>query len=327
MKRLILSFIGLFWITAAFTQCDIHHKVLIGTPQLAIGSHLHMKGKIMMGIRHQNMQMEGMKSGTEVLVIDEVTNRYMMYSESMNMRMEMFMFMYGITDRLNLMLMGHWMNCEMEMTKAGGHSMFNKLSGIGDTRAYLVYGLFSDGSTQINLSTGLSLPTGSIENASSVAMNPHMRLGYAMQFGSGKPDALFSLIYKRSNHQNSIGGNIDITLRNGLNREDYRLGHQGSVNCWYSVLIADRIAFGGALSYLKVGQIKGADKEMNKMMSAGMDEMNSGANRLLTSCFLNAKISRRITLHGTYQVPLHDRVHGIQMALKRTLLAEVRFTL
>ena len=95
----------------------------------------------------------------------------------MRMPMQMGMVMYGLSNKINLMVMGHYMSCSMDMVHKMGsmsHNMTSTVMGLGDTRISALMNLLNGSNQQLIANIGLSLPTGSIENRADMHMNPHI---------------------------------------------------------------------------------------------------------------------------------------------------------
>lgn len=86
-------------------------------------SHSHGKGKWMLSYRNMNMYMKNNQEGSRSVSLDELYQKYPMVTSSMNMNMSMGMVMYGLSDRITLMAMGHWVvnTMHMSMDMSGGH--------------------------------------------------------------------------------------------------------------------------------------------------------------------------------------------------------------
>ncbi|MEM7494402.1 MAG: transporter, partial [Pseudomonadota bacterium] len=180
--------------------------------------------------------------------------------------------MYGLSDRVTLMIMGHYLTKEMDhitfqgpmgTTRLGEFT--TKVSGIGDTTVGAIIGL-DDGSKdhrQINLGLVVSLPTGSIDETDTVLtpMNttPELRLPYPMQLGSGTFDLKPSLTARDRAGQWSYGGQVSAVIRLDENDEGYSFGDIYEATSWLAYEPRPWISFSGRLKAQTVGQIDGND--------------------------------------------------------------------
>ncbi len=85
---------------------------------------------------------------------------------SMSTQMHMFGTLYGVTDDLNVMIMGNYTHKDMTMTTYNmmGNAIgkrTNSTEGFGDLQVSALYRVYEDSINHIHLNFGLSLPTGS----------------------------------------------------------------------------------------------------------------------------------------------------------------------
>lgn len=321
----------LFAITAQ-SQCLQHASVALSQPTSVMGAHVHPKGDLMFAYNYSYMTMEGMKEGNNVLNTDQVLGRYDMYAENMKMPMHMFMAMYAISDRVNIMTMGHYMQCKMDMLHAMGsmtHEMSSNVKGLGDTRVSALVDLGKVGTHHFIGNLGLSLPTGTLENRDDMSINPHNKMGYSMQFGSGTLDLFGTLSYTFTLPTWSHGAQTGFMKRNGKNSEGYALGNQYFVYVWAGRTLLPRLFLGGKLNVTKTTSIKGIDGEMMMKMSATKDPSNSGYDRLQAGLYASYQPlkNQNFTLHLEWAKPVVDNVTGIQMALTQVVYAGVKYAL
>ena len=166
----------------------------------------------MLAYRYMNMQMDGMRQGSDRASSGEVLTRggYTVTPEWMTMDMHMFGLMYAPTDQLTLMLMVNYIETEMEhsvrplppLVAAIGDDQFTTRSdGLGDLKLSALYRFYLKANRKAHFGLGLSLPTGSID-AKDRTPRPGMpptfqenQLPASMQLGSGTIDLLPSLTY------------------------------------------------------------------------------------------------------------------------------------
>ncbi len=133
-----------------------------------MGDHLHKKGNAMFSYRFMNMHMDGMRSGTDKLSAEQVSNSrnalanetmrmgenimtippfYRISPVNMDMKMHMFGGMYGLSDDITLMGMLNYQENKMTLKTFGGGmpaamngggpvvgTFTSRTSGIGDTK-------------------------------------------------------------------------------------------------------------------------------------------------------------------------------------------------
>ena len=235
MKKIILFLLAGFAFFTGKSQCHLDEMTALGQPASVAGAHLHAKGEWMFNYQFKFMQMKNMQSENDAIGQEQVFEDYDMYGTKMTMPMHMLMAMYGLSDRLNLMAMTHYMTCDMDMLHQMGmmtHEMNSTVSGFGDTRLGVIYSLAEAKNSQLIASTGISLPTGSIDNQRFDHMNMPMRMGYPMQLGSGTIDPYLQLSLLKSVGQWSVGAQGETMMRFGRNSESYRLGNEYKMSAW-----------------------------------------------------------------------------------------------
>ena len=126
---------------------------------------------------------------------------------SMDMQMQMFNGMYGVTDSLTIMASGSYVSKSMNMTSFSGMMGSTVLGqssgttdGLGDTMFGAEYKLYQDSVNRIVVGLMASAPTGSITRQVSMLspmtrMNMIMRAPYGMQSGTGTWDLLPDVAY------------------------------------------------------------------------------------------------------------------------------------
>ncbi len=301
-------------------QCLQHRSRSLSQPISVMGAHVHQKGSFMASFQSGFMNMNGMRESTNPLSKSELNNRYMMYGKEMNMSMHMLMAMYGITDKFNLMVMGHYMSCNMTMNHNMGsmqYEMSSHIHGFGDTRISGLYELLSSENSSVIAQFGISLPTGSIENKSNMSNNQHAKLGYAMQFGSGTLDYFSSLSFTKILPAYSFGLQGFGLLRNGVNSQGYTLGNQMNVNAWFGKMFFEGFVSGLSLNAQSFGSVSGLDQEMNQKTPAG-NPLNTGYKRTIASFYFGyaPSFSENVSFNGEFGIPIYENVEGAQMSLK-----------
>lgn len=291
--------------------------------------HLHPAGMWMVNAKTMRMSMDGLRDGTTNVGVDKVIPMngsqygYMMAPTSMLMEMDMFMVMYGVTDRLTVMGMANYQDNQMEMLMNMGMGKGNKAeppmrtSGIGDTEVRAMYGL----GHHLVGSLGVGLPTGDITQEMRT-MGRKYRAPYEMQLGSGtvdlKPALTFSAL--SADAKWNWGGQASYVYHLDTNDEGYSLGDSLKVNGWL------QRAFGPAAGWLRLtastaGAIDGRDPEIQKSLdpnprlgasSPDADPKNYGGQRL--DGFVGTSVSLgRWSLGMELGLPLYQNLNGLQM--------------
>jgi hypothetical protein len=254
-------------------------------PISVMGDHTHAAGGWMLSYRYMNMQMDGMRSGTNRLSSADVLaadGGYTVTPEWMTMDMHMFGLMYAPSDRLTLMLMASYLETEMEhsvraltplLTAIGDNAFTTQTQGFGDIKATALYRFYLEGNRKAHFGVGLSLPTGSIDKKDRTPRPPagmgqpatfnSNQLPAPMQLGSGTFDLLPSLTFVQQFENWSWGAQANGVLRlESENSNGYRLGHQFEGLAWLGYNLTDWFGLNGGLSYRHTGKLKGSQKDV-----------------------------------------------------------------
>lgn len=240
----------------------------------------------MLSYRFMRMHMDGMRHGTDRVSSQDVFDRgYTVTPEQMTMDMHMFGFMYAASDELTFMLMGNYLDIDMDhrinplagmlITANGGSDQFTtRTSGIGDTKLTALYKFYEAGNRKAHAGLGLSLPTGSIDEKDHIPMMGmgmvHSVLPAPMQLGSGTYDLLPSLTFRQQFEDWSYGVQANATVRlQDANDRDYRLGHQFALTTWTGYVLNEWISLGSGLSYKYAGKLKGEQDQIGTNGPAG----------------------------------------------------------
>lgn len=261
------------------------------------GHHSHGKGGWMFDYKYTRMNMDGMLDGSKELSKDDVfawpdSGGYMMTPTSMTMDMHMVMAMYGLSDKMMLMGMLHYMSNSMDMVSvnmgSGECESTMESSGLADT----VVGVMYQMSTNIMFTGNISLPTGSIDEKGSMDMEMMMGMGcqpverklpYGMQLGSGSIDLMPAVSFKDGAGRWGWGIDAEYTYRTGENDNKYTLGNRLELDFLGSFAVTPAVIGSGRLAYSNWEAIDGQDPEI----LAEMQMMHGGAMMTMGSAPTN----------------------------------------
>ena len=308
--------------------------------------HSHGEGDWMVEYRFMRMSMDGLLNGTSsvgtrdisgVLVpppmppLSDPSKDYRMAPTEMTMDMHMLMLMYGFTERLSLMVMGSYLDNEMDMVMHMNNmsgmpvmDMFGtmKTDGIGDTLLGVMYKL----DLRWTASFSVSLPTGGIDERVDMVMsginpmgmpvsmtNSNVKAGYPMQLGSGTYDLIPGITY--SNHSDRFGWGFQAsyTWRLDENDNDYTLGDVAEVFGWTKYVLSPNVLISGKANYRDWGRIDGQDPEIPPAMSPVNDPAATGGRRLDLSLGLNGFFGDGHSVGIEFGVPVYQDLNGPQM--------------
>lgn len=290
-----------------------------------MGDHLHHKGSLMFSFTFMGMQMNGMQQGTEKLDNADVFENYMMVPQEMNMKMYMLGAMYAPTNHLTFMFMQNYfvkdMDAKMKMLMNGlpVYTDFSTASsGWGDLSLEALYGVLNIAHSSLHLNAGLNFPVGNIDERDDTPMAENSKLPYPMQLSSGTFDVLLGTTFKQTFEKASWGTQFLATLRTGENDNDYRLGNVYKLNTWAAYRLLKQVSFSGRAEAAIIDPIKGADPELNPMMSPTANPKNTGAEIVKTFVGFNFTFTQNSTLKNLRfgaeaGLPVYANYDGLQM--------------
>jgi hypothetical protein len=292
--------------------------------------HQHGAGSWMFEYRFMRMSMDGLLDGSDSVSTAEVVAMagayaYMMAPTKMTMDMHMLMAMYGISDKLSLMLMANYLAKDMDMQARDGTESSMDSSGVGDT----VLGIMYRVSPQWMASLGLSVPTGSIDEKTDMVMSATMTMQdvqqpYAMQLGSGTYDLIPSVTYQQDSGHWNWGGQASLTLRNGENDNDYTLGNRRELTAWLKRKLNASTTLSGRLAWSRWGNIDGADPGIVQTMmgmktSPTADPDLQGGTRTDLLLGVSSMFGNGHMLGLELGVPVQQNLDGPQMETERLI--------
>ena len=293
--------------------------------------HTHPVGLWMFTYKHMYENMGGLRAGSSNVDTHSVgymdsskSYNYMMIPTYMDMHMNMFMAMYGVTDSLTLMGMANYEYNNMQMVMDMGPMMPKmryktqppmKTEGFGDTE---LRGLYKINKYLVG-SLGLSIPTGDIHQTD-MMMGRVERAPYDMQLGSGTWDLKPALTYSAlsSDYKWNWGAQAMYTYHTAKNNDGYSLGDEFKATGWL------QRTFGPAATWLRLaykdtGRISGQDPQIqiSQMWASAPDgdPRNYGGQRLDGLIGVNI-VAGRITFGVEGGMPLYQYLNGLQLKTK-----------
>nr|WP_299387038.1 transporter [Allomuricauda sp.] len=301
-------------------------------PISVMGDHMHGKGEWMFSYRYMYMNMDGLRNGTDDATTETALANYIVTPTTMPMNMHMLGAMYAPSDNVTLMVMFNYLAMEMDhLTRMGG-TFTTESSGFGDINLSLLYRFFNKNRQSLHGQLGLSIPAGSItESDVTPASAPNeTELPYPMQIGSGTVDPILALTYLAQGEVFSWGTQARAVLRFGENNREYRYGNRYGLNNWLAVKAAEWISFSARLEGLIVGELEGADPNLNPMMVITADTDNSGGTFLNGGLGFNIYVPsgglKNLRLGFELATPLLQDLNGIQLQNKETLTLGAQYS-
>ena len=317
-------------------------------PVGVMGDHTHSKGEWMLSYRFMHMDMQGNRTGTSGIDADTIAtsipNRFFgrpmqppslrVVPTEMSMDMHMFGAMYAPVQWLTLMVMGMYIEKEMEhITYMGGMgttrrgSFKVKTDGIGDTRLSGLIKIYDDGIHRYHINAGVSLPAGSNKKTHQIltpmGAQPTVRVPYAMQMGSGTFDLMPGITYNGRLAQWYWGGQYIGTFRLG-DDQGYSLGDKHTLSAWLNYQWRPFISTSLRLQYDALDSIDGIDPVITGPVQTA-DPDNYGGDELNLNLGVNLMgqsgglAGQRLAIEAS--LPLHRDLNGLQMETDWSIMA------
>lgn len=322
----------LFWTLAAQAQTSHdHHHAHGAEPVGVMGGHLMAAGEWMVSYRYMYMDMDGNRDGTTRLDPQDVfAQGYMVAPLSMTMEMHMPGLMYGVNDKLTLMLMAPYIKNEMDHLTRMGMRFTTTSQGWGDLKFTALYGLISNHRQRLHLNLGLSAPTGSIDERDDTPAMENAKLPYPMQLGSGTWDLILGATYDHSIGTWTLGAQGLGVLRTGENDNQYTLGNRYEVSGWSVKNFTPRVSGSLRLKYQDWGNIDGADPDLNPAMVPTADpDRRAGQRADLLAGFSYSFNQGKMNGHRfaiEAGVPVYQKLDGPQLEVDLVATLGWQFT-
>ncbi len=214
--------------------------------------------------------------------------------------------------------MGMWMDSTME-----------PVSGLGDITAMGLYRLYTDREVRptdtVALGFGVKTPTGSFTERSSPTKYVHAH----MQPGTGSWDPLLSLIYTKM--ANPFLVQADVTYQyTTRNREGYEFGDSTAVSVTGKYAVVKEFNVAAGLTYLHVNKASDHSTGTERYAPAGNtslmdDPANTGGNSLWFSPGVQVLPIKNGLIDLKVQLPVWERVNGIQLVSSYRILAGISY--
>ena len=189
--------------------------------------------------------------------------------------------------------------------------------GIGDVRLLGGYDLYKSGGHTLQLTAGVSFPTGSTDERAATPAGPDQLLPYHMQNGSGTFDLLPGLTYSGRASAWSWGGQFGAIVRLGENDEDYTRGNVYTASLWGARRWLDWLSSSVRVSGEVIENIDGADPRLNPLVVPTADPDRIAGNSFSLGLGLNFLVPsgalKGIGLSLEAVIPLYKDLDGPQL--------------
>jgi hypothetical protein len=205
--------------------------------------------------------------------------------------------------------------------------------GIGDVVLLGSYNLQNIISDKWQLSFGVSLPVGSIDEEGDTPRSPgNQQLPFSMQIGSGTYDLPIGLTYSNSGNAYSWGANLTGKIRLGENDRNYTLGNRIAASSWLQLNTMTWIKPSLKVSYSYIQEIDGIDPELLTptpfpFPAPVTDPSLYGGRQVDITLGFRIPVSSRQQIDIEIGNPLYQSLNGPQVREKYRLSASMNFRL
>ena len=335
--------------SAAFSPAHAHDVYADDHAPIGVmGDHAHAKGEFMFSARLMHMEMQGNQIDTDDVspdtIVTTIPNRFAgmpgqpptLRIVPLEMRTDMVMLgaMYAPSDSVTLMVMGNYVEKEMDhVTYMGGMgtavrgNFETNPKAFGDTKVAALFpllGLPAKGAIdtdELTLKAGVSLPTGSTDETAQILTpmggTPTVRAPYMMQTGTGTFDLEPALTYKGRRGKLGFGAQAAASIKLDDNKWGYAFGDTYEATAWLSYRPAKFISLSGRVKGRTMGQVDGIDPNiMGPVQTANPDfqggeriDLIGGVNLVGTH---GALAGHRLGIE--LGAPVYQNLNGPQMA-------------
>ena len=263
------------------------------------------------------MDMDGNKSGSSNVSDSDVLADYMVAPTEMRMDMHMLGAMYAPTDWLTLATMIPLLDISMDHITRMGGAFKTESSGLGDISLSALLGIYNSGIHSLHLNTGLSFPTGDIDEKGDTPAAQNVQLPYPMQLGSGTYDLLPGITYLGNLSDFSWGAQILGRFHLGRNSNDYSLGDRYSGTAWLAYRMGNWSSVSFRSKYEIWENIDGADPLLNPLLVPTADPALRAGERLDLAFGINFVVPegkmRDFRLAIEFILPVYQDLDGPQL--------------
>ena len=286
-------------------------------PARVMGGMPTADGRLMLALTYARMVMDGNRDGTDRVSTAEVLDQFPVAAESMDVDMVMLSAMYGFSDDLSAMFMLPYLSKEMDHVTRTGRAFTTSADGFGDARLGVNYDLYEESGHRVQLTAGLSLPTGSIDETDDTPAGADQVLPYPMQLGSGTFDLLPAVTYTARDGVYAWGGQVAGTVRLGENDRDYTLGDRIQASVWGSRRWTDWMSSSLRLIAEDQGNIDGADSRLDPNLVQTADPDRRGGSQVSLAFGLNFLVPhdelRGLGADLEFEAPIYRDLDGPQV--------------
>ena len=336
----IVAFVFVFasmfiWHPCAAQAAGLCCQLSSGVQESLSGVAAPGTGEASLQFNYSLTRMDTFKEGGRTRSLDELqaNTPYTSLPLSMDMVKYTLSAGYGFTSKFKAFASVPYLRNTMDMTSSNGAMLgwtdmtMAPVSGPGDMTIMGLYRIYTDRdirpSSAVTAGVGIKTPTGSSTERSVSGRLIHAH----MQPGTGSWDPLLSLMYSKM--MNPFLIQTDATWQlSTRNREGYKLGNSLAVTATGKYAVTRVFNVLAGLTYLSVGKASDRDgKYYDPATNSSLidDPANTGGESLWVSPGLQILPVKNTLFDLKVQLPVWERVNGVQLVSSYRLLAGISY--
>ncbi len=234
----------------------------------------------MVYVRYERIEQDGMRDDMEDLSSQEIFDMgYEVAAEEMSTDVLDLQMFYGWDERWTLFAELPWIARKMDNETDTGDGFETEANGIGDLKLGTVRALHQGDGRKLVANLGLSIPTGSVDEADHDQNGERITLPYSMQIGTGTYNLHPGLSWLVQYDTWSWGAQGQWRLRVGRNDEDWAKSNEGDLSVWVAKGFSPSVSGSLRLRGYFWGDIHGESDELDPTVSPLNDRHTQGGER------------------------------------------------
>lgn len=259
----------------------------------------------------------------------KMDGRYSILPTSMDMIKYTTTIGYGFSPKFSAFVSIPYVRNTMDMTMQMGmmwkDSVMDPVQELGDITLMGLYRVYTDiedmPKNALTVGLGIKTPTGSstLSNSKGKFIHAHM------QPGTGSWDPLFSILYTKMANPFLLQADATYQLAT-RNSDGYKFGDSLSANLFGKYAVSRIFDITAGLTYLHVNKSSDDEGKYTNLQSLMDDPANTGGDSIWISPGIQILPSRNSLIDLKFQVPVWERVNGVQLVSSYRILAGVSYT-
>jgi hypothetical protein len=258
-------------------RADLHGPIGV------MGEHPVSEGAWQFSYRYERQDYGGLLDGKSELSEQDVFDEgYTRTPSDMTRETHLLTALYGYSEQLSVLITIPWISTEMNFDTDSGGSFDARTIGMGDVQLSGLYRLREKGDGGLHLNLGVSLPTGSHDEAQALpgSGGNTVKLPYPLQLGSGTVDVRPGLTWVHLDDETSWGTQLLQTLRFTENSDGYGIGNETRATAWVARQFREDLSGSLRIAWEHIDDYSGQDDSLDPDLGPSQDPNAQGGDRL-----------------------------------------------